>query len=167
MTFFFSLMSRFPITFLASSSLFNRFWSSNWFFFPSSSYLLLLIRSNTSPTSSPILRISSSLRAMVLVTSCHFSNNLCLSSCSFLNYYAVLSNYIWDAWVEVIYFSSSCCLRPTSTVNFSICRLSYLILESSYFLYFWSVTWSSSFCLPVIAHCSNYSWFQFSYSLIC
>lgn len=67
----------------------------------------------------------------------------------------------------MISFSSSCCFLPTSIVSFSICRFSYLIFASSSFLYFWRVTWSSSFCFPVIAHCSSSSWFQLSYNLIC
>ena len=121
----------------------------------------------TSATYSPIFKMSSSLLAITLVTSCHFSNSLCLSSCSFLNYSAVLSSYIWVAWVDVISLSNSPCFLPTSTVNFSIWRLSYLILASSSFRYFWRVTWSSSFCLPVIAHCSSSSWFQLSSNLIC
>jgi hypothetical protein len=102
-----------PRTFRASSYLFNFFWSSRARFFSSRISLLLLMRSSTSPTSSPVLRMSSSRRAMVLVTSCHFSNNLCLSSCSFLNSYAVLSSSICEAWVDVISFYNSCCLRPT------------------------------------------------------
>ena len=111
--------------------------------------------------------ISWSLLAMTFVTSCHFWKSLCLSSCSFLNSSEVLSNSIWVDWVEVISLSSYCCFRLTYTVNFSIWRFNSLILDSSSLWYFWSVTLSSSFCFPVIAHCSSSSWFQFNYSLIC
>lgn len=117
--------------------------------------------------SNPILIISWSLLAITLVTSCHFSNNLCLSSCYFLNYSAVLSSYIWVVWVWVISMSSSCCFLLTSTVNFYIWRLSSLILDSSSLWYLCSVTLSYYFCLLVIAHCSSYYWFQLSSSLIC
>ena len=151
--FFLSLIYRLPITFLAYYSLFNLFWSSSCLFLSSSTSLFLLMYSSTSPKSSPILNISSSLLVIVLVTSCHFSNKLCLSSCYFLNYSEVLSSSIWEAWVEVISFSSYCCLRPTSIVNFYIWRFSSLILASSSFRYFWRVTWSSYFWFPVMAHC--------------
>ena len=111
--------------------------------------------------------MSWSLLEMIFVTSCHFSKSLCLSSCSFLNYSDVLSNYIWAVWVTVISLSNSCCFRFTSIVNFSIWRFNSRIFASSSLWYFWSVTLSYSFCFPVMAHCSNSSWFQFSYNLIC